>query len=90
MAFEAAYRTPHLDDHNRIGLGSRGPVSTCKDAALKSKLYMMINSSITGCDPLKKYTINSCLYFQKAISKCNKDGDDNTATQSKGHSMCPP
>lgn len=58
VVFEAAYHTLHLNDHNRIGLGSRGPVSTCKDATLKSKLYMMSNSSITGCDPLKKYTIN--------------------------------
>lgn len=36
----------------------------------------------------KKHIYNQRLYSQKwVISKCNKDGDNNTATQSKGHSM---
>lgn len=77
---------------NGMGLGSRGPVSMGRNATLTSYLYItMINSSVTACDPFNKKHIYQSMFFifkkKRVISKCNKDGDNNTATQSKGHSM---
>lgn len=45
------HSTHCLIDHNGMGLGSKGPVSIGKNAALISNLYTMINSSVTACDP---------------------------------------
>lgn len=78
------HSTHCLIDPNGMGLGSKGPVSIGKNAALISNLYMMINSSVTACDPFQK---NVFIFKKLETSKCNKDGDNNTATQSKGHSM---
>lgn len=59
------HSTHCLIDHDGMGLGSRGPVSTGKNATLTSYQYTMINSSVTACDPFQKKHISSMSVFSK-------------------------
>lgn len=79
----------HLVGHDGMDLCSKGSVSMGKDAPLLSNPYTMIIASVTAFDPFQKSIL--FIFKKRVISKSNKDGDNNTATQSKeGHSMCLP